>query len=226
MKCGVVRGRVWFTYTVYTITSMLKFRDQTGPETKCVASISLLVSTICARSRSQDQDFGCNFDLESKISVSVGLEAKILVSDSWFEVFRVGLNLEVSFLVSSLSDWSSRYRDMTIYRVLRARRYASASTSYSLCLSVTSRSSIETDERIELVFAHQNWEVCSELPEIYLPWTFCVKMGSFHSLSKSAKYSIPICDSNRFDSLYESIRFVKKYRYFDSLVVMQFFLLI
>jgi len=134
---------------------MLKFRDQTGPETKCVASISLLVSTICARSRSQDQDFGCNFDLESKISVSVGLEAKILVSDSWFEVFRVGLNLEVSFLVSSLSDWSNRYRDM-IYRVLRARRYASASASYSLCLSVTSRSSIETDERIELVFAHQN----------------------------------------------------------------------
>jgi len=42
---------------------------------------------------------------------------------------------------------------------LPARRYASAGTSYgpvsvclSLCLSVTSRSSIQTAERIELVF--------------------------------------------------------------------------
>jgi len=38
---------------------------------------------------------------------------------------------------------------------LPARRYASAGTSHvpvSVCLSVTSRSSIETDERIELVF--------------------------------------------------------------------------
>jgi len=84
---------------------MLKFRDQTGPETKCVASISLLVSTICARSRSQDQDFGCNFDLESKISVSAGLEAKIFVfvPDAWFQVSGVGLNLEVSFLITSVS---------------------------------------------------------------------------------------------------------------------------
>ena len=39
--------------------------------------------------------------------------------------------------------------------ILPARRYASAGTSYgpvSVCLSVTSWCSIETDERIELVF--------------------------------------------------------------------------
>jgi len=33
IQCGVVRGHVWFTYTVYITTQMLKFRDQTGPET-------------------------------------------------------------------------------------------------------------------------------------------------------------------------------------------------
>ena len=42
--------------------------------------------------------------------------------------------------------------------VLPARRYASGGTTYSpvsvsLCLSVTSRSSIETTERIELIFS-------------------------------------------------------------------------
>ena len=43
----------------------------------------------------------------------------------------------------------------TVYVFLPSRRYAIASTSHgrvSVCLSVTSRSSVETVERIELVF--------------------------------------------------------------------------
>jgi len=56
------------------------------------------------------------------------------------------------FSTQNLANYSHN-----LLSVLPARRYASADTSHgclslSLCLSVTSRSSIETDEWIELVF--------------------------------------------------------------------------
>ena len=49
----------------------------------------------------------------------------------------------------------SVFRNYFLQRFLPERRYTSARTSYdnvSVCLSVTSRSSIETDERIGLIF--------------------------------------------------------------------------
>jgi len=84
------------------------------------------------------------------------------------------------------------------YIIFTARRcYASAGTSYrpvsvsvsvSVCLSVTSRSSIETDERIELVLA---WELpsthhtpcCKKImvpPKIrYIPLEICSKLRTY-----------------------------------------------
>jgi len=58
-------------------------------------------------------------------------------------------------------------RELGEYTVLPARRYSSAGTSYGpvsvcLCLSVTSRNSIETAER------ESSWFLTLELPSTYV----------------------------------------------------------
>ena len=68
--------------------------------------------------------------------------------------------------------------------LLPAQRYVSADTSYDpvsvcVCLSVTSRSSVETDGRIELVF------LARELPSVYP--TLCSE-GNWRFFKNNATY--------------------------------------
>ena len=89
---------------------------------------------------------------------------------SWLVVWTVYIVRKC--IICSLSDYLHS-------SVLTARRCASAGTSYdtvSVCLSVTSRSSIETDKRIELVFWHRG----IFLPVIHLLpvlWDFVPNSG-------------------------------------------------
>jgi len=106
----------------------LKSRDQTGLETKVLVSVSVSAVRPNVSARSQRQNLGLDFDLQAKISVLAGLEAKILIR----------VTISVSILVSEI--WL-RSRDGTFQLGIKVPRSefwldfdSEAKTSFSVGL--------------------------------------------------------------------------------------------